>query len=137
MKVVMVTHLLHPGLVYSFTLPMDRKHYVRFYIWESKKAMQAGNSNNFNSDNDYLGSATGNYWGQVGKKIHIPKRFGEIHLIKGILGVGIVSHEIYHLVIYWADAHGWMPIVKDEQLALLCGNLNRRFWNEIYRKGLA
>ncbi len=130
-----MTHLLHPGLLHSFTLPMDREHYVRFYVWASKKDMQSGNSNL--KDKDYLGSATGNYFGHANGRIAIPKRFGEVHLVKEYLSARIVAHEINHLLTYWADAHSWMPMAHDEQLARLCGELHRRFWKEIYKYGLA
>lgn len=64
----------------------------------------------------------------------IPKKFGEIFFVTGITGVGIVSHEIQHIVNYWCLAKNWNVDRHDEKIAMLTGELNRRFWIEFYKR---
>lgn len=124
-----MTHIAHPGLVKSFTLNMNADHYVRFYIWRSKEAMQAacppGNG-------DYLGRCIGSVWVLRDEKYIGPRRFGEVHLVIGDHGVGIVAHEIQHLMNYWINFTDWDLEENDEDIAWLCGEIHRAFWNEYY-----
>ena len=52
----------------------------------------------------------------------------------GITGVGIVAHEIQHIVNYWCGAKGWNMDAHDEKIASLTGELTRHFWIEFYKR---
>ncbi len=65
---------------------------------------------------------------------------GQILFTADRLGAGVVSHEMTHAVIYWADTHTKIDLAKiasstrtDERIALVQGNLVNQFWSKFYK----
>jgi hypothetical protein len=143
-----MTHTHHPGLVTTFNLRINRQHYVEVFIWQDKDSMYAAddfNKEHTKQNNAWSNREGRNFAGQATQllqavpngvgKIRIPRKFGEIFIVKDCYGSKVVSHEIAHIVNYWGGTHGWIRDGKDdEKSARLTGNLNGQFWQEYYKR---
>lgn len=121
--------MTHTGLLHMFRLQMDRRHYSQIFIWDSIENMWAANPEM--GKKKYYGLATAKVVSAtLTSKIHIPHKFGEIHLCQNGYSLGVVAHEIMHLLGYWIRCKGWDLDKHDEKIARLNGNLNYGFWKE-------
>lgn len=65
----------------------------------------------------------------------IKPKVGEIHMYRDFIDAGVVSHEITHLVLQWADMHD-LDISDDdvhERLSTIAEKANGTFWYEYIR----
>lgn len=143
-----MTHKLHPGLESWWRMKITRKHYIEVFLWENKDAMYA--ANDFNRGIEFRGQyapqQNHNFLGQATAGIQairirgnkesrkLPRKFGEIFLVSNKFGVGVVSHEIAHILNYWIDAKHWSREVHDERIARITGDLNACFWVQFYKR---
>lgn len=124
-----MTHTHHTGLLHVFRLRMDYKHYAQVFIWDSAENMWAAHPEM--GKKTYYGLATaGATSATLTGKIRIAPKFGEIHLVQDGYGIGVVSHEIMHLLNYWIQCKGWELRKHDERIARLNGNLIHGFWKK-------
>ena len=68
---------------------------------------------------------------------HDSRKVGEIHLVEGNYGVGVVAHEALHAVFHWLDyipGSEFMEKVDDEALCRELGRLCSEFWTIYYAK---
>jgi len=139
-----MTHLKHPGIVATWKLKINRKHYIRVFVWDTAESLWAAKDYNVSfeahahlkHEHNYIGDATSCIQAineETGKR-KIPKKFGEIFVIAGNYRSEIASHEIAHMVNYWGESQGWNPYGKDdEKVARITGRLNAQFWTEHYK----
>src|SRR4030067_3415784 len=120
----------------TFKLPIDDFHYLRIYVWNNLEGMSAnvltGDDPKWESG-EYLACYIGmdEFEDEVTKEIFFPKFFGEIHLVLNKFGVGIIAHELTHFLLNWMRAFN---ITDDEPLALVAGDMNKKFWNAFYKR---
>jgi hypothetical protein len=116
----------------SFVLKFDARS-VRVYVWKNVRGLRR---------NTYYKPDT-----QLGAYVYYPYRkkrsglFGEIHLVKWMIGAGYVAHEIDHFTTDWLLDHKLKGvesvIALNEPKAQLTGDFTKAFWNawlEIERK---
>jgi hypothetical protein len=107
----------------QFQLPFG-KQWLDIYIWNSTEGLL--NNTRF-KNRDYLGAYV-SCWN--GKKTGL---FGEVHLVKDIIGGGYVAHELQHFIY---DYMLWCPTNfsdrLNEKLAKLLGEITNLFWREFY-----
>jgi len=119
MRSAWVEHKDFSGLAEKFTLAFSGRS-VDVYIWKSVKALRK--NTHFSHNN------------QVGAYVFFPYRkprsglFGEIHLLKRLIGAGYVAHEIQHFLYDWLTEQTHDKGLN-ERLALLAGNITKEFWN--------
>ena len=66
----------------------------------------------------------------------VQRKLGEIHLVEGEFGAGIVAHELQHFIVQYTSRLGWDVMDANgewETIAYLAGNLTAQFWNEFYQ----
>jgi len=94
------------------------------YIWKSVRGLRR---NTYFKTND-----------QMGAYVYYPYRkrrglFGEIHLLKWMIGAGYVAHEIQHFMLDWLLDHkltgATAAAALNEPMAKLAGDITRYFWN--------
>jgi hypothetical protein len=68
-----------------------------------------------------------------GWKLHIGKKFGEIHLVNNTWGSRTASHEIQHIINAYSSAKEWDMVEDDEKIATIAGVLTRSFWCGYYK----
>lgn len=124
-------HTKHDGLVYTWTIPMNKKHYVRVFIWKNKNIMREAIGVPGAHAYARAGAYATKQAGRRSKNL-IPRKFGELHFYKAKVGSGIVAHEVQHLINYWIIAAGWNNSAHDEQIAYLCGDLVSGWWRGWY-----
>ena len=122
-----MTHTKHSGLYKTWTVPIKCKHYYRVFLWDTIEEMESV----LGVGDDYFGYAfTMPY--TKGETTRLPKKFGEIHLYKERCGVGVVAHEIQHILNYWIVANEFNSDEFDEEIARLAGEMTREYWNGYY-----
>ena len=66
-----------------------------------------------------------------------PRKFGEIWVVRDDCGAGVVSHEVAHMMTFWAQYKAWDIFDKhNEKFAWLTGELNRLFYIGYYKAKL-
>lgn len=145
-----MTHTHHAGLVTTWKLKINRRHYIEVFIWDDKESMYAANDFNAskhrpervraenNNEHNYDAYAAMMIWfvpKDAGQKIRAPKKFGEIHVVYDNYGIGIVTHEVAHIASYWGDFMDWDIYGKhNEKFAHVTGELNRQFYVQHWKK---
>lgn len=126
-------HTKQDGLMAAWKIRMYRNHYAVVFVWESDKILQERCAE-YGTDEGVRGMAHAGACGIDARtaKVSLPKKFGEIHLVDGKYGSGLVAHEIQHLVNYWVDRKGWNISVHDEKLAMLAMRMTTDFWRGHY-----
>ena len=56
------------------------------------------------------------------------RKVGEIHLVAGQYGAGVVAHECLHAVLHWLDYQSIDRQLEDEDLCMQLGALVSEFW---------
>jgi len=105
-----------------FAIPfgMGERRYVDVYIWKSVRGLRR---NTYFRHGDYLGAYVANpYRTRRGM-------FGELHLVKRMIGAGYVAHEVQHFLYDWLLEQAQNGRTN-ERMAKLAGEITRRFWNE-------
>jgi len=123
-------HSRHEGIVITWKIDLNEAHYVEVFVWDSVEHLRAANQ-----QEDINGYCNGNWISKrvKGKLITLAgKKFGEIHLVRSLIGVGMVAHELMHLVNYWTDFCHWTYWENDEDIAQVMEAVTRDFWNRFY-----
>lgn len=111
------------NLVDRFDLVFEEGRFVSVFIWETVEAIRR--NTNFEVP-DHVGAYVA-FPGRKKKGL-----FGEIHLLKSIIGAGYVAHEIQHFIYDW-----YLPNMDDpdinERMAHLTGEITSNFWTEYYK----
>ena len=125
--------------MYSFHIHPVINTWIKCYIWEDLEAMREYTKR-------YEGGEYGNRSGYFYAPSYrfnsdmrlINRKLGEIHLVDGHFGAGVVAHEIQHFVSTYQRNMNW-DVIGDEWeiVAYLCGDLNREFWEEYYKRNKA
>ena len=119
----------------TFKLRIDDYYYLKVYIWNNEEGMYANIEANGEAKWEsrdyaacYLGMPHG--WDDLEQETLLPKFWGEVHLTLKDIDVEVVTHELTHFLLNWMDA------VNDshEELCLLMGRLNKKFWNAFYQR---
>jgi hypothetical protein len=120
----------------KFRLWVNREHthYFMCYIFRTRSAMLWHNQR-LNGKVDVF-EAQGTYITTSSD----PKYVGNILLHLKVVGAGVVSHEIAHIVGFYFHKHSIYPLscIGDsgpatEQFAWITGYLNCQFWNQWHR----
>jgi hypothetical protein len=129
-------HTQHPGIESTWEQRIDDKCYLRVFVWENAESMQqAFNRHKYMAmEPDYCGRCIGAVWQIKDGKRRCPPKFGELHLVRDIVGGGYVAHEIQHLVNYWSEFKNWKRIKDDERIAAFAGNITMDFWDNFYER---
>ncbi len=110
--------------LYASFILLFGKRYIQVFIWKSVRGLRRNTSF---QDNNYLGAY-----------LYYPNRkartglFGEIHLLKRMIGAGYVAHEIQHFLFDWLLQFQSISGRHNEQLAYLAGETTKEFWNSYY-----
>jgi hypothetical protein len=128
------THLLA-----EWRLKFMVRYHVRVYVWDSRAAMLA---NVHGLDENTLACFVPNAYfpaaarrgGWSGPKL------GEVHVVAGEMGVGVVTHELTHACFHWGMVMGLDfndmlygdNITKEELFCWEIGSLATQFWQRFY-----
>jgi len=125
-------HEKHPGISSTWILPIDDRHYVKVFVWDTIDAMWAAFPH---KKPDFAGLCQASAWFEHTKTgtRRAGNKFAEIHLDKNSIGAGVVAHEIAHLINYWSEFAGYTYLDDDEKIADLTGRLTSAFWVEFYK----
>ena len=111
------------GLVYQMTIRFRSHWYILVYVWRDETSLRA--NTNFKRD-DHVGAYVA-YPGRLKTR----GKFGEIHLVRELIGAGYVSHELQHFLFDWFFTVEWTRNIN-EKMADLAGEVTRKFWNQYY-----
>ena len=121
--------------MYKFNIHPCSDVWIKCIIWEDLESMRKFTKR---YEDGKTGDHKGFFYGppyrfKDGELIN--RKAGEIHLVEGEFGVGVVSHEIQHFVTQWEDIMNWDTMGDEwEEVAYLTGDLNCEFWIEYYRR---
>jgi hypothetical protein len=62
------------------------------------------------------------------------RKVGEIHLVEGNFGAGVVAHECLHAVFHWLNMLPTGTELDDEAICEGLGQLVSEFWIKLYAK---
>ena len=117
----------------KFKLRIDSFFYLNIYIWNSHEGMRSNILDD--GDPEWIDGYDACYLAmkdiEMDDEKFLPKLFGEIHLVLNNFGVGIIAHELTHFLLNWMRA---FDITDDEPLALVAGDMNKKFWNAFYKR---
>ncbi len=99
------------------------KQFLNVYIWKSEKGLYR---NTYFKKDDYLGAYIPNPYRKDRSGL-----FGEVHLIKRMIGAGYVAHELQHFIYDWVSSKNRPP--QNETIALLAGEVTSSFWKTFYK----
>ena len=110
-----------------WNIQFTKQYYVDVFVWESVDGLFLN-----------TGFQKKLY---AGAYIAFPGRgrsglFGEVHLLRDMIGAGYVSHEIMHLIYDWMSDRDMKEfksgLCLNERVAYLMSNVTTDFWNEFY-----
>ena len=113
--------------------------WIECYIWDDIESMlDATESRLEHSGRDHLACFIGipEYTFRDDDTL-VQRKLGEIHLVDGEFGAGIVAHEIQHFITQYSNRLGWETWRADgewETVAYLAGDLTHQFWNNFYER---
>lgn len=116
----------------SWRITISGPHYINVYIWTNRHGMYANVLSNGDPQweaGKFRACFLAMESARVGDDVYIPAMYGEVHLVLGELGVGVVAHELMHCVLNWMSEIE----IDEEGICLLVGELNRKFWNKFYQ----
>jgi len=103
--------------------------HLRIYVWESTVGLYRNTKFRKKSGkNTHLGAYIG---------YPHPRKtglFGEIHLLREMIGAGYVSHEIQHFINDYACYFGLSLFKSNEKIAYLTSDTVNAFWIEFYER---
>ena len=110
-------------------LQVTPKIHLNIYVWQSKIGLYRNtNFRKKNGSNYHLGAYIGV---PFSRKYGL---FGEIHLLREMIGAGYVSHEIQHFINDYTCYLGLNLFKNNERLAYLVSDAVTAFWNEFYER---
>lgn len=116
-------------IIASWNLHPGEGRWISCHIWDNAEEMREATEL---GEPTYEGCWVGNLWYLRDDEL-ITRKLGEIHLVDGCFGVGVVAHEIQHFLSCWQDFKGWEIIGKNfEDIAYLAQKLTNDFWNRFY-----
>lgn len=111
----------------TWRLPINMRSYLDIYVWNTRDGMY--DNCHFRNRGKYLGC----YIGIPGRKQS--GLFGEIHLVRDMIGAGYVAHEITHFVYdYLFFSIDKFATIDSERFAKITGDVTNRFWTEFYNR---
>jgi hypothetical protein len=121
------------SLLTKFRLRLNGAHYIHVYIWDSFDAMKENvdlRASQPPAKHDIVACFLELPVVTVDGLECLPLKFGEVHLVSGFYGAGVVAHELMHCMLCWIRDTGDED--DDEIYATMAGELTRQFWNRHY-----
>jgi len=133
-------HTHHKGIVTHWTQPLTGGKYIRVFVWEDSKSLENAawddDARKYHEKKDahLHGRCDAQwYWNNEGRRLS-GKKFGDIHLVQGAIGSGLVAHELQHLTVSWIGFRNWNLEIDNERIALFMEKITKRFWIEFYKR---
>jgi hypothetical protein len=127
-------HNHHEEIETTFRVIFDDPHYIEAFIWKDTESMRRL----VPGCEDCYAYATSGIYNLAYKSedeqiVQVPRKFGEVHLVINNFGVGVVAHELQHVLLNYAFALK-IDLFGDgqEQFCKIVQNANNKFWTEFY-----
>lgn len=123
-------HTRYDGILLTWKIDLNEAHYAEVFVWDTLEHFRAATKQK-TSD----GRCTA-FWASRRdgrEKVNLAgKKFGEVHLVRDLIGAGYVAHELQHLVHFWASFCHWTFARDDEEIAVFAEKITCDFWNRFY-----
>jgi hypothetical protein len=110
-----------------WTVKFGKKHHVEVFVWKSQEGL-------FRNTGFTEKDTTGAYIGVPGERRS--GLFGEIHLLRDMIGPGYVAHELQHLIFDWLCERDMKEfksgLCLNERMAYLMSDVTTDFWEKFY-----
>jgi len=126
-----------PGPVASWNLHPGEGTWVEVHVWLDVESMRDATEHRLqDGGREHLACFLGKPYRFRGDDL-ITRKLGEIHLVRGEFGAGIVAHELQHFITQYSVRLNWDTdnvYGEWETIAYLAGDLTNQFWNGFYER---